>query len=96
MKKQFITAALLFSLVPLSACNPNAPEWLGGEPKRPAADVKIGPRRAPALNNQTLQSPPPPQENSGLPNDLPPLPNAKAKACVRRWTGYHDPGWTIG
>jgi len=27
---------------------------------------------------------------------LQPLPNAKAKACVRRWTGYHDPGWTIG
>jgi hypothetical protein len=64
MKKTLAAAALLLTLAPLSACTDNArPEWLGGEPKRPAADVHPGNRRVPALNNQALERVPPPPDH---------------------------------
>lgn len=40
----------LSSLFWLTACTPERPEWLGGDPKRPAEDVVIGPKRTPLLN----------------------------------------------
>lgn len=62
----------LSSLFWLAACSPERPEWLGGDPKRPAADVVIGPKRTPLLNprsggypagnqgSETSGQPPPP------------------------------------
>ncbi len=91
MKKHLATTALLLTVVPLVACGPaQRPEWMGGEPVRPAADVKVGPRRAPVLQKMPvtpLPPPPPPsqdyymQEQAQMPP--PPPPPAPAKPAVK-------------
>ena len=62
----------LSSIFWLMACTPERPEWLGGDPRRPAEDVVIGPKRTPLLNprsgshpagnqgSETSGQPPPP------------------------------------
>jgi len=50
MIKNLGFATLLLSLTMLSACGSDRPEWLGGEAKRPAADVRMGAKRSPVLN----------------------------------------------
>lgn len=67
----------LTSVLGLSACGLDRPEWLGGEEKRPAENVYIGSKRVPVLNPQPNMNPPQNLQRMAPP---PPPPPAKVMA----------------
>jgi hypothetical protein len=104
MRKQFLTASPLLCLALLSACLPSSrPEWLGGEEKRPAADVVItGPRRPPVLNpqfqppaaNPAALTPPPAESPPPLPPQAAPDTRAMNDTPVIRKPFAVDPSYS--